>query len=280
MRQLIFLCFMLFPFVGIAQKQDSFSSLETYLAQLSPTTIVNLQVESLTGEIYFCKGPAESVPSASIIKIPILVELMEQVKAGKVNLDETYTLVAADKTGGSGVMASYPDGQQMSLKEVARLMMIASDNTATNIFIRKLGREKINDRMKLLGLASLQLNRVMMDTAAVSRGIDNYVTARDINALLRLIYGHKVATPNLCEQMMEFLFENRDTVTLPRLIPKTIKIAHKTGGLTYVRGDAGIVFAATPFVISVFVRGTPEKNAEKIIGEIGEICFKIFSKKN
>ncbi|WP_229599483.1 serine hydrolase [Runella rosea] len=271
---------MLFPFVGIAQKQDSFSSLETYLAQLSPTTIVNLQVESLTGEIYFCKGPAESVPSASIIKIPILVELMEQVKAGKVNLDETYTLVAADKTGGSGVMASYPDGQQMSLKEVARLMMIASDNTATNIFIRKLGREKINDRMKLLGLASLQLNRVMMDTAAVSRGIDNYVTARDINALLRLIYGHKVATPNLCEQMMEFLFENRDTVTLPRLIPKTIKIAHKTGGLTYVRGDAGIVFAATPFVISVFVRGTPEKNAEKIIGEIGKICFKIFNKKN
>lgn len=280
MRQLIFLCFMLFPFVGIAQKQDSFSSLETYLAQLSPTTIVNLQVESLTGEIYFCKGPAESVPSASIIKIPILVELMEQVKVGKVNLDETYTLVAADKTGGSGVMASYPDGQQMSLKEVARLMMIASDNTATNIFIRKLGREKINDRMKLLGLASLQLNRVMMDTVAVSRGIDNYVTARDINALLRLIYGHKVATPNLCEQMMEFLFENRDTVTLPRLIPKTIKIAHKTGGLTYVRGDAGIVFAATPFVISVFVRGTPEKNAEKIIGEIGEICFKIFNKKN
>lgn len=271
---------MLFPFVGIAQKQDSFSSLETYLAQLSPTTIVNLQVESLTGEIYFSKGPAESVPSASIIKIPILVELMEQVKAGKVNLDETYTLGSADKTGGSGVMASYPDGQQMSLKEVARLMMIASDNTATNIFIRKLGREKINDRMKLLGLASIQLNRVMMDTAAVARGIDNYVTARDINALLRLIYGHKVATPNLCEQMMEFLFENRDTVTLPRLIPKTIKIAHKTGGLTYIRGDAGIVFAATPFVISVFVRGTPENNAEKIIGEIGEICFKIFNKKN
>ncbi|RDB08064.1 serine hydrolase [Runella aurantiaca] len=280
MRQLIFLCFMLLPCVSIAQKRPSFSSLETYLAQLSPTTIVNFQVESLTGEIYFSKGPAESVPSASIIKIPILVELMEQVKAGKVDLDETYTLVTADKTGGSGVMASYPDGQQMSLKEVARLMMIASDNTATNIFIRKLGREKINDRMKFFGLASLQLNRVMMDTAAVARGIDNYVTARDINALLRLIYGHKVATPALCEQMMEFLFENRDTVTLPRLIPKTIKIAHKTGGLTYVRGDAGIVFAATPFVISVFVRGTPEKDAEKMIGEIGEICFNIFNKKN
>ncbi len=280
MRQLIFLCLLLLPFVSVAQKHPSFSSLETYLSKLSPTIIVNLQVESLTGEIYFSQGPAVLVPSASIIKIPILVELMEQVKVGEINLDQTYTLVATDKTGGSGVMASYPDGQQMSLKEVARLMMIASDNTATNIFIRKLGQKKINDRMKHLGLASLQLNRVMMDTAAVARGVDNYVTARDINALLRLIYSHKVATPALCEQMMEFLFENRDTVTLPRLIPKNIKIAHKTGGLPYVRGDAGIVFAATPFVISVFVRGTPEKEAEKIIGEIGEICFKIFNQKN
>ncbi len=268
---------MLLSLTSNAQKRPSFSSLETYLSKLPAKTVVNLQIESLTGKVFFTKGATESVPSASIIKIPILVELMEQVKAGKINLNETYTLLAADKTGGSGVMASYPDGQQMPLKEVARLMMIASDNTATNIFIRKLGRSTINDRMKQLNLASLQLNRVMMDTAAMARGIDNYVTARDINALLRLIYSHRVATPDLCEQMMEFLYQNRDTVTLPRLIPKTVKIAHKTGGLTYVRGDAGIVFATEPFVISVFIRGTPEKDAEKMIGEIGEICFTLFN---
>ncbi|WP_428663648.1 serine hydrolase [Runella sp.] len=269
---------MLLTLASNAQKGLSFNALETYLSQLPAKTVVNLQIESLKGEVYFSKGPAEAVPSASIIKIPILVELMEQVKAGKISLNETYTLLATDKTGGSGVMASYPDGKQMTLKEVARLMMIASDNTATNIFIRKLGRATVNDRMKQLGLSTLQLNRVMMDTAAVARGIDNYVTPRDINALLRLIYSHKVATPDLCEQMMEFLYQNQDTVTLPRLIPKTVKIAHKTGGLTYVRGDAGIVFASMPFVISVFIRGTPEKEAEKMIGEIGEICFTIFNK--
>ncbi|WP_229599756.1 serine hydrolase [Runella slithyformis] len=277
MRQLTFLCFMLLSLTGDAQKRSSFSPLETYLSKLPAKTVVNLQIESLTGEVFFSRGATEAVPSASIIKIPILVELMEQVKTGKINLKEIYTLRAADKTGGSGVMASYSDGRQLLLKEVARLMMIASDNTATNIFIRKLGRSAINDRMNRLGLPSLQLNRVMMDTAAVARGIDNYVTARDINALLRLIYSHKVATPDLCEQMMEFLLQNQDTVTLPRLIPKTVRIAHKTGGLTYVRGDAGIVFATAPFVISVFIRGTPEKEAEKMIGEIGEICFTIFN---
>ncbi len=277
MRQLTFLCFMLLTSVIKAQKPPDFSALQTYLSRLPATAIVNLQVESLAGEVFFNKDPAGAVPSASVIKIPILVELMEQVKAGKISLDETYTLLATDKTGGSGVIATYPDGRQLSIQELARLMMIASDNTATNIFIRKLGREKINDRMKSLGLASLQLNRVMMDTMAVARGIDNYVTPRDINALLRLIYNQKVATPDLCQKMMDFLFQNQDTVTLPRLIPKTVKIAHKTGGLTYVRGDAGIVFATVPFVISVFIRGVPTETAEKMIGEIGEICFNVFT---
>lgn len=262
-------------YLAKAQNQSLQSSLDAYIAQLPSGVRVNLQVESLQGKIYASHDANEAVPSASVIKIPILVELMEQVKMGILHLEDNYTLLATDKTGGSGIIAKYADGTTMTINELARLMMVASDNTATNILIRKVGREAVNERMKQLGLLNLQLNRVMMDTTAVARGIDNYVTPHDINALLRLIYNRKVVNKALCERMMEFLLQNEDRTTLPHFIPQTVRVAHKTGGLTYVRGDAGIMFTANPFVISVFVRGIETEKAEKIIGEIGEICYKL-----
>ncbi len=275
MRQLIFFLCLGVIYLSKAQNQALTSNLDAYISQLPAGVRVNLQVESLKGRVYASRAADEAVPSASVIKIPILVELMEQVKAGKLDLDDTYVLLATDKTGGSGIIAQYADGTKMTINELARLMMVASDNTATNILIRKVGREAVNERMKQFGFPGLQLHRVMMDTAAVARGIDNHVTTRDINALLRLIYNHKVANKALCERMMSFLLQNEDKTTLPRFIPQTVRVAHKTGGLTYVRGDAGIVFTANPFVISVFVRGIETEKAEKIIGEIGEICYNL-----
>lgn len=275
MRQLIFFAFWGMLFSVRAQNHALSTHLNIYFSKLPLGTQVNLQVESLQGAIYVSRGPDEAVPSASVIKIPILVELMEQVKAGKLRLEDNYTLLAADKTGGSGIIAKYEDATKMTINELARLMMIASDNTATNVIIKKVGREAVNNRMKLLGFPHLQLNRVMMDTAAVARGIDNYINVREINALLRLIHNHTVANEALCERMMAFLLQNEDATTLPKLIPKEVRIAHKTGGLTYVRGDAGIVFTPKPFVISVFVRGTTTEKAEKIIAEVGEICYQV-----
>ncbi len=277
---IVLLGFMLLFYEIKGQQKPDFAPLETYLMSFSSKMRINIQVESLDGYVYFSQQPQEMVPSASVIKIPILVELMEQVKAGHFQLEDKYILADSDKVGGSGVLSKRMAGEEMNIDELARLMMIASDNTATNVIIRKVGRENINQRSRSLGLESLQLNRLMMDTAAVARGIDNYVTCRDINTLLRLIYHQKVATPMLCERMMGFLYENQDTLTLPRLIPKHIKIAHKTGGLAYVRGDAGIVFGEVPFVISVFIRDTKVEEAEKMLGEIGEICFEILNKNN
>lgn len=278
MRQLIFFVCLGMISLAKAQNQPLSSSLDAYISQLPEGTQVNLQVESLEGKVYVSRGAQESVPAASVIKISILTELMEQVKVKKIHLEDTYTLMATDKTGGAGIIASYADGTQLTISELARLMMVKSDNTATNIIIQKVGREAVNERMKKLALPGLQLNRIMMDTVAVARGINNFVTAQEINTLLRLIYQNKLATPDLCERIKTFLLQNEDVSTLPRFIPKNVKIAHKTGELTYVRGDAGIIFASKPFVISVFVRGIAMEKAEEIIGKIGEICYQFFNK--
>ena len=265
------------------QAQSLPAKLTAYLNTLPSSVTVSLAVESLTDQTSFYHNADDRSPSASIIKLPVMVEAMEQVKAGTFVLTEKHLLTEAEKAGGSGVLQTYAAGSPVTNLELVTLMMTHSDNTATNILIHTLGRDAINRRIKAMGLRQTQLNRIMMDTAAVRRGIENYVTAREMNTLLTAIYRQQVATPALCGQMLDILKQNTDTLTIPRLIPKTgsagpVAIAHKTGTLAYVRGDAGIVYARRPFVMSVLVRGTTTEKAEQIIGELALHCFTHFDR--
>ena len=99
-----------------------------------------------------------------------------------------------------------------------------------------------------------------------------------MNQLLTKIYRHQFLTPALCEQMLAILKQNEDTATIPRNLPPGTVVAHKTGELTYVRADVGIVYAKSerrtePFVLSVFVQGIPTPDAERAIGRIARLCF-------
>jgi beta-lactamase class A len=207
-----------------------------------------------------------------------MIEAMEQVKAGQLDLDEIHILTDAEKVGGDGVLKTYSHRSRVAYRDLLRLMMIYSDNTATNIFINELGMDAINRRIRTLGLAGSQLNRVMMDTLAVRQGRENYVTARDMNRLLGKIYRNEIATPELCAQMLTILKQNEDTATIPNLLPKGTEVAHKTGTLSYIRGDAAIVYTRQPFLLSVFVAGVPTPRAEQIIADIGLICYTHFAR--
>lgn len=261
---------------GFAQRLNE--SLTTYLQHLPPGARVSMAVKSLANSnATFEHRADERVPSASVIKLPIMLEVMERVKAGTLDLDEIHILIDAEKTGGDGVLKAYPHRSRIAYQDLLRLMMIYSDNTATNIFINELGKNAINQRMQTLGLTKSQLNRVMMDTLAAQQGRDNYVTAREMNTLLEKIYRNQVATPALCAQMLTILKQNEDTLTIPKRLPRGTVVAHKTGTLAYIRGDSGIVYTKDPFLLSVFVEGVPIPEAERIIAEIALICYTYFS---
>ncbi|GAB3254684.1 serine hydrolase [Larkinella harenae] len=269
------LLFILFaPLIVSAQSLPD--QLTTYLQKLPTTVRVNVALEELAGSTQFYHQADELAPAASVIKVPIMVETMEQVKVGKFDLEQTHVLQASEKTGGSGILKSYPDQSQLTNLEVLTLMMTHSDNTATNILIRALGMDNINQRMRSLNLPQSQLNRVMMDTLAAKQGRENRVTAREMNALLKKIYRKEVATPALCDQMIEILKANRDKNTFRRFLPQSAVIAHKTGELSYVRGDVGFFYVNKPFLLSVFVQGTTTEEAEKIIGEIARMSYNHF----
>ncbi len=260
-------------------------SLTAYIQRLPPTVRVSVGLESLAdSSVRFYHRADERVPSASIIKLPIMVTAMTAAKEGRLDLEEIHILTDSEKVGGAGILQTYPNRSRISYTDLIRLMITISDNTATNILITDLGRETINTQMRSLGLPKSQLNRVMMDTMAVREGRENYVTAREMNQLLTKIYRHELLTPALCEQMLNNLKQNEDTLTIPKLVPrlasgKSMIVAHKTGTLTYVRGDIGIVYADRPFVLSVLVEqaGT-EAAGEKIIAELALIAFQLINR--
>jgi len=268
----------------VIAQQNLADSLTGYLNRLPQQLRVSLAVHSLTdGSAAFAYRADERVPSASVIKLPIMLEAMERVKAGIMDLREIHILTDSEKVGGSGVLNTYAHRSRISYRNLLRLMLVYSDNTATNIFIDELGIDAINARMQGIGLTQSRLNRVMMDTLAAQQGRENYVTAAEMNTLLTKIYRHEVATPALCEDMLSILKENDDSLTIPRLLPPGTVVAHKTGTLAYVRGDAGIVYADKPFVLTVFVEGVPTASAarpeaERIIAEIALICYRYFSR--
>lgn len=268
------LLFLLLPALSMAQSLPE--KLTTYLQNLPTPVRVNVALESLTGPTQFYHQADEAVPSASVIKVPIMVETMEQVKTGTFDLDNIHVLQDSEKTGGSGILKTYSDQSKLTNREVLTLMMTHSDNTATNILIRALGMDNINQRMQSQGLSRSRLNRVMMDTLAAKQGRENRVTAREMNALLKKIYRNEVATPALCAQMIDILKANRDQHTFRRFLPASAVIAHKTGELTYVRGDTGIFYVSQPFLLSVYVQGTTTPDAERIIGEIAQLCYHQF----
>lgn len=251
------------------EKQVNKIQILNYLAKLPSGIKVTMAVENMEGKSYFEHRTDVKVPSASVIKVPILMSLMEKAQLNEINLSKVHRLTNAEKAGGSGVLMNASEGKKLTIREIAQEMIRTSDNTATNILIRKIGMETINQNLTKWGATKTRLNRVMMDMEAVKQGRENYV-----NALLRMIYDKKLANPILCDEMMSMLKNCEDETTIPSQLPKDLEIAHKTGTLAYVRGDAAIVFTAQPFVMSIFVEGfDKEATAEKIIGDLAKICW-------
>ena len=256
-----------------ARKVDA-NRINDYLSRLPSSIKVSMSVESTSEEKYFTHRPDVTVPAASVIKVPILMELMEKVKQKKNDLNKIHILQATDKAGDSSIIADMPDGTRLTIRQLAQEMIHSSDNTATNILIKEIGMEAVNQNLIRLGSTKTRLNRIMLDTLAVKQGRQNWVNSLEINDLLRKIYEKKIATPALCEEMIDILKNCRDKTTIPRSLPKDLVIAHKTGELGYVRGDAAIVYTKQPFILSIFVEGFKDLNqAEQIIGDLAEICW-------
>jgi beta-lactamase class A len=141
-------------------------------------------------------------------------------------------------------------------------MISVSDNSATNAIIRELGMDTIARHLTDWGFEHTRLRRQMMDFEAQRRGFENTTTPREMNAVLRRFANNA--------ELIDILLMCEDQTTIPAGLPSEVRFAHKTGTLTIVRGDAGIVLGDNPVVITAFVRGfRSEAEAEAVLAAIG-----------
>lgn len=219
-------------------------------------------------------------PTGSSIKIPVLIELHKQAAAGKYKLTDQRWLERSDKVGGSGVINNFGDHtSQLSLNDLAVLMIVLSDNTATNMLIDQTGMTNVNATLDQLGLKEIRLRRKMIDLAASARGDENIATPFASMELMAKLFKGEVISRQLSDDVLKFL-KLRKGAPIPKLIPSNVAIANKPGGIEGVVCDWAIVYVPNrPFAISVMTNYNGESaNAEDAIAQIAKLAYDHFAR--
>ena len=180
--------------------------------------------------------------SASMIKVFILAAVMDKANRGEIDIDEILTLRGSDKVGGAGILAGYPSGTELTLREVLELMITHSDNTATNIVIDRIGMATINEYIQRQGYSDTILRRKMMDYDAIAAGRENFSSVRDLGNFFTRLYNYECVGETYDKIMLDFLVKQTDTDCFPAALPDK-QIAHKTGALDGLYDDGGIIYS-------------------------------------
>jgi beta-lactamase class A len=209
-------------------------------------------------------------PSASVIKVPILAALHAEAAAGRISWDETVVLTEAAKVPGSGVLRELHEGLQVTLEDLARLMIVVSDNTATNLLIDRISTGTVNDLLAGLGYTVTRLGRKMYDFAARDRGLENQCAAGEMTDLLVRLERRELVSAEASEAMLAVMKRQSSVSKIPRLLPPDTIVANKTGEITGVSHDVGIITAeGGAIALSVLTQGARDRvAAEDAIGRI------------
>ena len=207
--------------------------------------VVGYAVHNLdTGERLQRRGD-ETFPTASLVKVPILVTLFDLVEQGLLSLDDPLTVLRIDKVPGSGVLQRLHDGARITVGDAAWLMIIVSDNTATNLLLDRVGIRRVWDKMEALGLPHtkvhsktfLRATSVAMDSSA-KYGL-GVTTPLEMARLFALLAEGKAVSPRADSAMLAILEHTEDDALLQRELAG-VRAAHKTGATDEVRTECSL----------------------------------------
>jgi beta-lactamase class A len=242
--------------------------------------VMGISARDLTSGDRFEVNADTVFPQGSSIKIAILIELLRQAQAGTVKLDERVEFKRSMAAAGSGVLQHFGDASSaLSLHDLAVLMIVLSDNSATNMLIGRAGMDNVNHNLERLGLTHTRLQRRMLDIDTERSGRENLSSPREMTQLLALIYQGKTLDAEHTAAALEILRYPKDT-PLQRGLPAGVALANKPGSLDGVRCDSGIVMlAGHPYAIAVMTTfGRDADAAERAIAEVSREVFDYFQR--
>jgi beta-lactamase class A len=244
------------------------------------------------GETYF-RNADDVMPTASLIKLPIMAEVYFQAEAGKVKLDDMVTLTKDEMVPGSGILTDhFSPGATFCLRDAMHLMIVYSDNTATNLVLDKVGIKAVNDRMAGLGLKETRINakvfkgsKTSVDPARTKKYGLGSTTAREMLTLLELLEKGELVSADASKAMLEHMKKCEDKDKFPRFLPKGVTVAHKTGSVNEARTDAGLLtFNGGPVALVVLTNQnedkswTPDNAGNKLCADIARAVVQHYQK--
>jgi beta-lactamase class A len=217
--------------------------------------------------------------AASVIKVPIMIAAYSASHHGELQLGDRIVLKREDMVGGSGVLQHMTPGTRLTVYDLLTLMIIQSDNTATNILIELIGTEKIQQVMMDIGMEKSCFYHKMM-IAPVDRKGFNGITAYEMTTLLKKLVTGKLVSVYACEQMIEIMKKQQIRETFPSKLPenhepiigaiKEFELAHKTGNVSGIRHDSGIFYVENrKMIATVLSKGVGEIDSLDAFGRIG-----------
>ena len=229
--------------------------------------------------------------AASTMKVPVMIELFRQANAGLLSLDDhltvrnefhsivdgsTYALSEGDDSD-SEVYAAV--GKRLTLRRLCELMITVSSNFATNLLLERLGVENIRRTVSQLGAEGMQVLRGVEDGKAFQKGFNNTTTARGLLVLFEKIARGRAVGASQDAAMIDILARQRFKDAIPAGLPPTIRVAHKTGNITRIHHDAGIVYGPHPYIIIVLVRGIADsKESAGLIAHLSRLTYEELSR--
>lgn len=205
-----------------------------------------------TGE-EIARNAERSMPTASVFKLPLLIEVFRQAEAGALDLDERITLRAEDIVMGSGILRDFGPGLQPTLRDLAMMMVIVSDNSASNLLLDRVGGpQRVNATMRDLGLPSIVVHRRIVFGEITTNGSLAEAAPRDLMRLVATLDREELVSPAASREMLAILGRQRYLEQVPRFIayrpyaggfglPQPVKVFNKTGMLNGLRADTGLV---------------------------------------
>ncbi|HTW61406.1 MAG TPA: serine hydrolase [Terracidiphilus sp.] len=243
-------------------------------------------------------APDQPVKTASVIKLAILLDAAEQIRAGRASFEDKLVLTKENQAPGSGVLGQLTPPITLTLRDVLHLMVVVSDNTATNMAIDRLGLEHINATLREAGLRQTVLYKKVFVPATSPMPADQPLfglgktTAREMASIMERFAECRLALDGgaprtedgpLCGAMLHMLRSQQDRDGIPRYIESLdtsehgSAIANKTGALDQVRNDVALIATKDgPIVIAAFTwdnadqRWTGDNEGEKTLGRLAQ----------
>ena len=212
--------------------------------------VAGVSLKSFSSGKHISINGDEIFPTASTIKIHILAKLFYLEEKGEIDLSERIRFTQDKYGGGSGVIHFLENDPEFTVLDVAILMMLASDNTATNMCIDIAGIESINDLIQDMGLPETKLRRKMMDSEAIDRGDENVSTPNELVMMMNQLHNGK-PTSKVSSQVLRIMSKPKSAY-LNKAIGSEVTVANKPVGIDKVRGDTGIVYLPNnPYTVSI-----------------------------